>query len=82
MNDPEERRLADLMHALDPSPGAEARMQAAVFRALDAPVQSLAAEWIELLRVRPAANGALVLAAGLVLYFTTPLGALAALLAR
>lgn len=88
---PEAEQLARLMRALDPSPEAEARMEAALMRALDAPPsapvevapeQSLTAEWIELLRLRPAANSALVLAAAAVLYFTTPLGALAGLLAR
>lgn len=88
---PEEQELAALMRALDPGPEAEQRMETALFRALDAapsgqaevmPDQSLAAEWIELLKLRPAANSALVAAAALVLYFTTPLGALAAALAR
>lgn len=85
----EEQRFAALMHVLDPSPEAEARMETALLQALDAapdeapeaaPEQSLTAEWIELLKLRPAANSALVLAAAVVLYFTTPLGALAGLL--
>ncbi len=94
--DPEEQQLAALMHALDPSPQAEQRMEAALMRALvgaspdvapldlldTQPDQSLTAEWIELLRLRPAANSALVLAAAVVLYFTTPLGALAGLIGR
>ncbi len=88
---PEERQLAELMRVLDPSPEAAARMESALFTALDAATpaleeaiaeQSLTSEWIELLKLRPAANSALVLAAAIVLYFTTPLGALAGLIAR
>ena len=87
----EEQQLSGLMRVLDPWPEAEARMESALFAALDAtehgahaeiPEQSLADEWIELLKLRPAANSALVLAAAVVLYFTTPLGALAGLLGR
>jgi hypothetical protein len=89
--DPSEEQLAELMRALDPPPGAEERMQAVLFQALDAasfaepevaPEQSLTAEWIELFKLRPAANSALMVAAAVVLYFTTPLGALAGLIAR
>jgi len=90
-HDPGERELALLMRALDPPPAAQERMEVALFQALDAaslaepevaPEQSLTAEWIELFKLRPAANSALMVAAAVVLYFTTPLGVLAGLLGR
>lgn len=68
--------LRDRFAALEPPEEALDRMEEAALAAFDATQRSLAAEWVELLRVRPAAHGVLTLAAALALLIVTPLGSL------
>ncbi len=78
--------LGEAFDALGPSSERVAEMERRLFAALEvrdalsppkqSPVRALAAEWLELLRTRPVANGALVAAAALVLALTSPLALL------
>lgn len=67
----------DAIRALDPTTEQVAQMQRAVERGLDARPPSLVREWVDLLRARPVANGALAIAASIALGLATPAGALA-----
>jgi len=60
----------------DPPSKALDRMEQATLAAFDVTHGSLAAEWVELLRVRPAVHGALTVAAAAALLVVTPLGAI------
>lgn len=78
------RELRVWMAALDPTPEQVERMWNALAETPAAAPDTLApnsdasfaAEWLELLSFHPAANAALVAAAAVLLYLTTPLGAL------
>ncbi|MCB0218133.1 MAG: hypothetical protein KDH09_00440 [Chrysiogenetes bacterium] len=75
MTSPEERELRDLFAVLEPSP---ARLESVGRRVLSEHAleqQSLAQEWIELLRARPA-NIGYVAAAAAALLLLSPMGAL------
>lgn len=74
--------LEDSFASLELAPDAFARIEAAALASYDASQQSLTAEWVDLLRVRPALNGALTLAAALALLVVSPLGALLLALLR
>ncbi|MBN2498928.1 MAG: hypothetical protein JXR96_30340 [Deltaproteobacteria bacterium] len=72
---PEDRTLSRAMNALNPGPAQLARMESSVLTALERSRRSLAAEWIELLRVRPLVHAGYSLAAAAGLLLVTPLGA-------
>ena len=76
MNEAPDDALRERFAALEPPPGALDRMEQATLAAYDVTHGSLATEWVELLRVRPAVHGALTLAAAAALLVVTPLGAL------
>lgn len=63
-------------------PEAFARIEEAALASFDASQRSLTAEWIELLRVRPAVNSVLTLAAALALLAVSPIGSLLLTLLR
>lgn len=63
---------------LSPSPEIIARIQERL--PPTPPERTLAAEWLELLRVRPIVHGAMTLAAAAVLMLATPLAALGGIL--
>jgi len=65
--DPEDRALLDAMQSLEPDAAQTRAMRARVLEAYEADHTSLAAEWLELLRVRPLAHGGWLLAAAAVL---------------
>ena len=62
-DDSEEAQLKDLLAVFDATPKQTARMQMAIFNALEARNASLLREWIELVCARPLANAAMILAA-------------------
>jgi hypothetical protein len=72
----EDGRLRGAFDTLSPSADAVARMEVRVLEGHEKRSQSLWSEWWNLLRARPIANGALVAAAALILFFTTPLSLL------
>jgi hypothetical protein len=76
----DDTRLREAFTALSPTADAVARMQVRVIEGHEKRTRSLWLEWWSLLRARPIANGALVAAAALILYFTTPLGLVPGLL--
>jgi hypothetical protein len=76
----EDVKLAEAFAALEPEPAARARMQVRVLEGHAQRSRALWREWLDLLYARPLANGALIAAAGLALFFTTPLGLLPSLL--
>ncbi len=82
MSAAEDQKLTEAFVELSPEPVRVARMQVRVVAGYDARPKSLALEWWSLLRARPLTNGALMAAAALILFFTTPMGALAGLLGR
>ena len=77
-----DRRVAEIMTALDPDARQVARMEAAVLQAWAADRHSFIAEWIDLLRVRPVVHGCYALGAAAVLLLLTPLGAIPLMLLR
>lgn len=74
-----DERLEQAFEAFEPSAAQTARMARALEDAFERPPRSLAAEWVELLRIRPLWHGALAGASAL-LVFATPLGAALSLL--
>lgn len=78
----DDRRLAREMRALDPTDEQLQRMAAAVMERFALQSRSLAGEWLELWRSRPAVNTGLALAAALVLLVLTPLSAAPGLLLK
>jgi hypothetical protein len=78
----EDLKLTEAFGALTPAPATQARMQVRIVAAYDARPRSLAREWWSLLRARPFTHGGLIALAAMILFFTTPLGALAGLLRR
>jgi hypothetical protein len=78
----EDGRLRGAFGALAPDADAVARMQVRVLAGHEQRSRSVFREWWNLLRARPLANGALIAAAALVLYFTTPLGLVPGLLGQ
>lgn len=72
----EDARLVEAMAALGPAPAQVARVQAIVEARVERERTPLFAEWLDLLRARPLANGGLALACGAALLLTTPLGSL------
>jgi hypothetical protein len=73
-------RLREAFAALAPEADTVARMQVRVLDGHERRSRSIWREWWSLLRARPLANGALIAAAALILYFTTPLGLVPGLL--
>lgn len=78
----EDSTLQDAFSILDPNPEQIERMRAAVLAGFHQRRQSLTAEWIDLLRVRPLANSAYAAAAVAALLIGTPLGSIGAVLLR
>jgi len=78
----DDRRLAKEMRALDPTDEQLQRMEAAVMERFTLQSRSLAGEWLELWRSRPAVNTGLALAAAIVLLVLTPLSAAPGLLLK
>lgn len=78
----EEEALASLLATLEPPPHRLAQIEEAAVASLGrAPARaSLAAEWIELLRIRPISTSALALAGATALVVLSPLGGLLATL--
>ncbi|HCF58312.1 MAG TPA: hypothetical protein DFS52_10015, partial [Myxococcales bacterium] len=74
--DPDDRRLASALTALDPSADQVSRMAGAVAAQVARRARALSAEWLELLRQRPLVNGPLALAGACVMLATTPFGTL------
>jgi len=72
----EDRKLTGAYAALEPDAPARARMQVRVLDGHERRPRSLWREWLNLLRARPIANGALIAAAAVILWVTTPLGAI------
>jgi hypothetical protein len=76
---PEERQLTEIFGWLSPRPERVDQIERELLALLDAALpqdrilHSLAAEWLALLRSRPVANAALVLAASFFLLLTLPL---------
>jgi hypothetical protein len=65
MSDPQDQRLVDLFAHLEPDVAAHARMEARVLRDHEAAQRSLAAEWLDLIRVdRVGPAGAFAAVAG------------------
>jgi RNA polymerase sigma-70 factor (ECF subfamily) len=81
-----ERQRAALLErafgALSPGEASEARIRTALAPVFDAPPRSLAAEWVEILRLRPVLHGALALGSATLLGATSPLVALPLALLR
>jgi hypothetical protein len=78
-----DEELAELMKTLDAAPHRVAQIEDAVLAAVSniSERQSLAAEWIELLRVRPLFTAGVALAGGAALLLLSPgVGVLAAIL--
>lgn len=77
-----DERLTEAFRAFEPTNEAVTRVEAGVMAALDArsaleaPLPSLAREWLDLVASRPVANTALLVAAAAMLLITTPLAAL------
>jgi hypothetical protein len=76
-----ENELEGTWAALEPTPGRRRRIEARVRGWLDAKTVSLAAEWLELLKVNPIARIGVAAVAACLMLITTPLSwvALAAL---
>lgn len=75
MTHSEHTRLDEALGRLDPEPERMRRMEEAALSAFDAHQQGLTAEWIGLLRARPAVHGGLALAAAAALVLVSPIGA-------
>ncbi len=78
----DDERLTRAFGALGPTEEAVARVAGALGERFEAPPQSLLAEWVELLWIRPVVHGATVLAAAGVAAFASPVVSLALLLLR
>ena len=84
MTHPDDVRVLAAFSALEPDDVASARMEKVVLSALDSSARyerefgarDLAREWVSLLSARPAANGLLVAAAGVLLLLSSPLALL------
>jgi hypothetical protein len=74
--------MEEVFGSLGPSEDQSRRMAAALDAQFERPAQSLAAEWAELLRIRPLWHVTLSAASALVFVFGSPRGAAALLLAR
>ncbi len=71
-----DRALAEVLGRLDPSPLQVRRMRSRMDARLDRLERSIAAEWLDLVRVRPLLTGWLVVATGCAMLVTTPLASL------
>ncbi|MFH2006953.1 MAG: hypothetical protein ABI333_10250 [bacterium] len=67
-------RMRELLANLNPSLDQQTRMEARVLREFEADQQSLASEWLELLRVGPMWNTGGMFAAATALVVITPIG--------
>src|SRR5258706_15113815 len=79
--DPDDARLSAAFATLAPNLAQTVRMESLVLEGLERQPPSLVAEWWGLLSARPVVNTGWVIAATLVLFVTTPLGAVPGLLA-
>lgn len=80
MTSDEDERLVAQYRALSPSLPQVARLQVRVLDGWERRPRPLWREWVNLLRARPLQNTGWMVTATLILFFTTPLGAIASAL--